>query len=81
MVSAADAVHPVRDTNAALAYAARASGGAVLGSAGELGPALAAIAPGPVDITGHPMRSPWWMAPFTLLLCAEWTLRRRAGLK
>jgi hypothetical protein len=28
----------------------------------------------------HPMRSPWWMVPFTLLLGLEWWLRRRRGL-
>jgi hypothetical protein len=27
----------------------------------------------------HPMRSPWWSAPFTIALCAEWMLRRRRG--
>ena len=29
----------------------------------------------------HPMRSAWWMAVFTAALCAEWTLRRRSGLR
>jgi hypothetical protein len=28
----------------------------------------------------HPMRSPWWMLPFTLALAGEWWLRRRRGL-
>lgn len=28
----------------------------------------------------HPMRSPWWMLPFTLALAGEWWLRRRQGL-
>lgn len=28
----------------------------------------------------HPMRSPWWIAPFALLLGAEWWARRRRGL-
>jgi hypothetical protein len=28
----------------------------------------------------HPMRSPWWIAPFALLLGAEWWWRRRSGL-
>lgn len=27
----------------------------------------------------HPMRSPWWILPFALLLSAEWWLRRRSG--
>ncbi|HZB25416.1 MAG TPA: hypothetical protein VE379_04760 [Vicinamibacterales bacterium] len=29
--------------------------------------------------TLHPMRSAWWALPFSLALCAEWSLRRRAG--
>ena len=29
----------------------------------------------------HPMRSAWWMAVFAAALCAEWTLRRRRGLR
>jgi hypothetical protein len=29
----------------------------------------------------HPMRSPWWMLLFATLLCAEWTMRRRRGLR
>ncbi len=28
----------------------------------------------------HPMRSPWWIAPFALALSLEWWLRRRRGL-
>jgi len=28
----------------------------------------------------HPMRSPWWIIPFALLLGAEWWSRRRRGL-
>lgn len=27
----------------------------------------------------HPMRSPWWIVPFALLLSLEWWWRRRAG--
>lgn len=29
----------------------------------------------------HPMRSAWWMIAFAAALCAEWTLRRRRGLR
>ena len=25
----------------------------------------------------HPMRSPWWLAPFASCLCLEWLVRRR----
>jgi hypothetical protein len=28
----------------------------------------------------HPMRSPWWIVPFALLLALEWGWRRRRGL-
>ena len=28
----------------------------------------------------HPMRSPWWIVPFALLLSVEWYSRRRQGL-
>ncbi len=30
--------------------------------------------------TDHPMRSPWWIAPFALCACGDWWLRRRRGL-
>ena len=30
--------------------------------------------------TWHPMRSPWWILPFAILLGAEWWWRRRRGL-
>jgi hypothetical protein len=30
--------------------------------------------------TWYPMRSPWWIVPFALLLGAEWWWRRRRGL-
>jgi hypothetical protein len=29
----------------------------------------------------HPMRSPWWLAPFVGCLAAEWWQRRREGLR
>ena len=29
----------------------------------------------------HPMRSGWWILPFAGLLAAEWTIRRRKGLR
>jgi hypothetical protein len=30
--------------------------------------------------TWHPMRAPWWIVPFALLLGTEWWARRRCGL-
>ena len=76
-----DVVAPARDESAALRHAARASGGAVLSGAGEAAAALAAIEPELAARTMRPMRSGWWIVPFTVLLCAEWALRRRSGLK
>lgn len=40
-----------------------------------------AIRPSPRLDTWHPMRSPWWILPFSLFLAAEWFLRRRRGLR
>jgi hypothetical protein len=28
----------------------------------------------------HPMRSPWWVVAFAVLLCGEWAIRRKRGL-
>jgi hypothetical protein len=38
-----------------------------------------ALAPPVRDETWHPMRSAWWIVPFTLALGLEWWTRRRAG--
>lgn len=76
-----DIVHPVSDTSAAWRHAAAASGGAAVQNAEELNAALSRIDPGSVEQVTRPMRSPWWIVPFSLLLSAEWALRRRAGLK
>ena len=32
-------------------------------------------------VTVHPMHSAWWMVAFAAMLCAEWTMRRRSGLR
>lgn len=34
---------------------------------------------GALPASVHPMRSAWWILPFTIVLCAEWTIRRRRG--
>ena len=48
----------------------------------ELAPRIAqALHLTPRVETRHPMRSPWWILPFTLALSAEWWLRRRRGLR
>jgi hypothetical protein len=47
----------------------------------ELPPALIdAIRPVARAETWFPMRSPWWIVPFALLLSTEWWARRRRGL-
>lgn len=40
----------------------------------------AALRPAPSLVEWHPMRSPWWIVPFALVLAAEWRARRRRGL-
>ena len=41
----------------------------------------AAIVSPRVPVVRHPMRSIWWILPFTVCLSAEWWLRRRRGLR
>jgi hypothetical protein len=81
LLVADDVVQTDSDTEAALRYAALASGGAVVASPDEMVRALASIRPASIEREARPMRSPWWIVPFAGLLCAEWTLRRRSGLK
>jgi hypothetical protein len=57
------------------------TGGAVAASADAAARALEAMEAGNIQRTARPMRSPWWILPFATLLCAEWTLRRRAGMR
>ena len=76
-----DVVHPAEDVAPALSHAAEASGGAVVQDVSALAAALAAIDTGSREKATRPMRSAWWIAPFSLLLCAEWALRRRSGLR
>jgi hypothetical protein len=64
------------------AFAAAHGGRSV--SAQDIGPLMAELRQSavhrPVLRTTRPMRSAWWIAPFTALLAAEWTLRRRRHL-
>jgi hypothetical protein len=58
-------------------------GGATLSAAdvGALPAALLRALPAVQRVeTWHPMRSPWWIVPFALLLGAEWWWRRRRWL-
>ena len=74
-------MHPATDARAANAYAAVATGGAVAMDPDEVARLAKKIDTGVEERTTYPMRSWWWMLPFTGLLCVEWTVRRRSGLK
>jgi hypothetical protein len=63
------------------ALVAEASGGVVT-TADQLTPLVNHLRRHPRDdraATVFPTRNPWWIAPFTMALCAEWMLRRRPG--
>ena len=79
-VSVAAGVTRVDDA-AAMAIAARATGGAVVAGEDALVRALTdRFPPAVVMQPSHPARSPWYAAVVVLLLCGEWALRRRRGL-
>ena len=69
-------------TLAALAAAARASGGVVTDKDNlDAVRALNSSSPRSEAEPMHPMRSVWWLAPFVGCLSAEWWLRRRKGMR
>jgi hypothetical protein len=76
------AAHPWLDRDGLDAFAA-AHGGRSVG-AQDTGILLADLRQAaerrPISRIVRPMRSAWWIAPFALLLGAEWTLRRRRHL-
>jgi len=79
---AADASRAPVDPELA-ATVATATGGVVVTS-DRLQPLidrLGALSHETIVRTGHPFRSPWWGVAFAGLLTAEWTLRRRRGLR
>ncbi len=58
-----------------------AAGGVLLESPEEVQGALhRLVRPPEARIQWYPMRSSWWILPLTVLLGAEWWLRRRRGL-
>jgi hypothetical protein len=79
LIVADDVVHAAKRSASSIAYAARATGGAVLEDPKAVANAIDRIDTGVESRTTRPMRSIWWIVPFTALLCAEWTLRRRTG--
>jgi hypothetical protein len=67
-----------------LAALASTHGGAFIesGSADVVRAALDTAFPAHrADVAVHPMRSPWWLLPFVLLLSLEWKWRRENGLR
>ena len=82
MLVADDARQPSDSVDRQTAIAA-ATGGVMVG-ADDLAPVVQAVRELPASHVGrdvHPARSPWFVIAFGSLLCAEWTLRRRAGLR
>ena len=52
------------------------------GKTAELGSRLREAIPSPATpIERRPMRSAWWIFPFTICLAGEWWIRRRRGLR
>jgi hypothetical protein len=76
-----DAVHVHQDLAAANEYAARATNGAVSSDPDEIARLIEGVTAREDERRTRPMRSWWWIVPFTGLLCAEWALRRVSGLK
>lgn len=75
-----DVVHAAFDDRTAEAAAER-SGGAVVGTAGELRHLLERLPALELEASTHPMRSPWWIVPFAGCLFIEWLIRRKRGLR
>ena len=76
--------HPRRASALPLALLAETRGGVDVGPANV--PALLqhlrdGIASAPAKQTRHPMRSAWWLVPFSIGLGGEWWLRRRRGAR
>ena len=70
------------DSDLVTAWAASHGGTAIpVSRLDELAPALErSLRPTIRSETWYPMRSPWWIIPFALMLGAEWLWRRRRGL-
>jgi hypothetical protein len=71
-----------RGVDLAEATLVSAATGGVIASADRLAPLVDRLRSHErrsIAATMYPMRSAWWMFPFTIGLCIEWTLRRRRG--
>jgi hypothetical protein len=84
IVKAGAAPPPLRASEEdVLPLVSEATGGVAVTSA-NLAPVVGhvqALARPDTRRTVHPMRSPWWIVPFAVALCAEWAIRRRRGLR
>ena len=61
-----------------------AATGGVVTTADRLAPLIQHLRARPrdrIEATVHPMRSGWWILPFSMVLATEWTIRRRRGEK
>jgi len=82
VIAAPDARRP--DEARARREAIAGATGGVVANAGDLTPlveALRALPAPQVTHDWHPTRSVWFVAAFAALLCLEWTMRRRTGLR
>jgi len=80
--ASADGVGSSGDRELAVALAAATGGVAV--TTDNLAPLidrLRSLSHETIIAARHPFRSPWWGLAFVALLSAEWTLRRRRGLR
>ena len=78
------ATQPRRGESDVLGAWASSRGGRVVSKSAlsDLAAAIRRLAPpARPPSPAHPMRSAWWIAPFTLLVSIEWWTRRRRGLK
>jgi len=83
LVVAANVARATPDESDLVAAWSRSHGGQAVAAAAlrDLAPALERVLrPAARTETWYPMRSPWWIVPFTMLLGAEWLWRRRQGL-
>jgi hypothetical protein len=81
-MAASDARRP--DEGRARRDAIAAATGGVVVNAGDLTPLVDALRALPAPQAVHdwrPTRSVWFVAAFAALLCLEWTMRRRMGLR
>jgi hypothetical protein len=75
--------HPPRSDADALRMMAATTGGAVVDATdtGALERHVRGLGRRDQRHARHPMRSAWWILPFTAALCGEWALRRRRGAR